>query len=128
MLPFTALVIACTSNAQHQPASQNAAGPTPLVLIREADFEQPDSQMLLCPGVLVGAQHQDLQVKVDVDTAGGGIMLASPKGHESDALLRIVVGKTGSASSHVALHGVGTNGRLNNEAWEIIGNCAKPKT
>jgi len=124
LLPLPALVMACTSDAQHQ-APPNAAGTTSLVLIREGDFEQSDSQMLLCPAVLIGAQHHDLHASADVQTAGGGIASVSPNDNKADALLRIVVTKTGPASSHVALYGIGSNGRLNNEAWQVIQNCVK---
>ena len=78
LVSLPALVMACASGAQPQAASQNATDTMSLVLIREADFEQPDSQMLLCPAVFIGSQHSDLHVAVDVQTAGGGIMSASP--------------------------------------------------
>jgi len=124
MLPFPVLVMACTSDAQHQ-APQNAAGTTSLVLIREADFEQSDTRMLVCPGAFVGAQHQDLQVNIDILTTGGGTTSASRKADKTDVLLQIVVTKTDPASSHVALHAVGNNARLNDDVWQIIQDCVK---
>jgi hypothetical protein len=81
--------------------------------------------MLFCTGILFGAQHQDLEATVDVQTTGGGIMSASPRGHKTDLVLRIVESKTGPASSHVALHAADGNARLNDEVWQILRNCAK---